>query len=479
MKIWKNKKLWLLVGLVAGASILLFKPDASGSGNATQQFAKVERSNLEISLSESGSLQALKQVAIKNWLPKSKILYIIPEGTVVKEGDLLVELDAEEMTRKKEEVELKLVSDISDLDAARTSLMLERSTVQSEKFSAEQQVLFAKMDLEKFEELDEQQQLDLAQSNISQALDNFKLAEQRFEWTKQLVEKGYETKSQSDRDSLDLSSKKKALDTAHSKLEMLKRYDLPKKKLELKSKLVEAEKKLERTIKQGESKVVKAESLLRSRENKLKHNQERLDEILETLESAKIHAPVDGLVLYSSDGRYRNDGPIEEGASVRVKETIINIPENNGMKVVVSVPEFHIHKVKLKQAASVTIDSLPNKKIKAHVSKIGALPKRQSWFSTGTKFYNVEVTLDEPLENVKPSVSAKADIEVASLKDVLNLPVHALREEDGKLYCYVKKGLGGLDKVFVEVGQMSNTHAEVLSGLESGDQVLLSEHESN
>jgi HlyD family secretion protein len=439
------------------------------------QYYEVKRSNLHVSVIESGSLQAVKQVAVKNLLSgNSKIIYIIPEGSEAEKGELLVELDASEMKEQKKMLEIEILADESELATASNNLIIEQSTVDSEVRAAQKDITFAKMDLEKFENLDKQQQLRNAESDISQTLDAFKLAEQRYEWSKKLVSKGFETKSQADRDRLDVNSKNKALETSKSKRKMLELYDIPKQEAELNSILSEAEKKYTRVIKQGESKISRSKAALTSKEDKFKLNKERLTEVNERLLNSKLHAPVGGLVVYAKAGRGSREEPIEEGASVRQNKVLIYIPSNNQMKVKVSIPEFHINKIKLDQLAHVVIDSRPNRRFIAKVSKVAVLPESQSWMASGEKSYKIEVLIEDQLPDVKPSTSAKAEITINDLDNVITVPLQALKTEKGKLYCY-KKTNGGHEKSEVEIGLMNHSFVEIKSGLNEGDKVLLTQ----
>lgn len=357
--------------------------------------------------------------------------------------------------------------------AAKNNLIIEQSTVDSEVRAAKKAITFAQMDLDKFKKLNKTQQLRNAASDIDSAEDAYKLSQQRYDWSVKLAEKGFETKSQVDRDRLDLSSKKKSLETAKNRKKMLELYDLPKEEAELESKLSEAKKKFIRVEKQGESKLSRTKADTASKENQLKLNQERLADLEDRMAKTKLYAPVDGLVLYARGGnRYSRSAPIEEGATVSKNRAIVKIPDTREMKVILKIPEFHINKIKKNQEAYVTIDSVKNQRFKSKVSKIALVPESGSWLSTGDKFYRVEVLITDPLPDVKPSISAKAEITINDLDGVVSVPIQALKTEKGKVYCYVKR-LGDDEKVEVSLGMMNNSFVEIKSGLKEGDEVLL------
>lgn len=474
-----SKRNKLIAGVTIGSLALLalfMSPRNSGaSGAASAQYYTAKRGELHVAVSEGGTLQAVNKIPVKNLLPgESKITYIIPEGNRVEKGELIVKLDSSKIEEQLKKLELDIVAARSELATAQNNLIIEQSTVDSDIRSAEKSITFAKMDLEKFIKLDKQQQLRNAEAEISQAIDSAKLAEQKYEWSQKLSDKGFETKSQVDRDELDVKSRLKSLETAKSKFKMLELYDLPKKEAQLKSEVSESEKKFTRVSKQGDSKVSRAQANLTSKENKLKLNLERLEKLNEQLKSATIYAPARGLIIYEKGRRYNRQGQVELGASIRENRTLIQIPSSDKMKVEVSIPEFHINKIKLGQKAQVTIDSIPNKSFAATMHKVAVLPEAGGWLSSSEKKYKAEVLIDTPLPNVKPSISAKAEITVAHLQDVISVPLQALKEEKGKMYCFVKS-LGSLDKREVTIGLMSNSFVEITDGLKAGDEVLLTQ----
>lgn len=463
----------LLCGLIYG----IYHWSTGGVGSAKAEYYEVKSGNLHVSVTEGGTLQAVNEEVVKNHLSgNSRIVFIVPEGSSVKKGDVLVELDAAEMKEQKKKLEIEIESSKASVVAAKNSHIIEQSTVDSEVRAAKKAITFAQMDLDKFKKLDKQQQIRNAATDIDNAEDAYKLSEERYEWSQKLAKKGFETKSQVDRDRLDLSSKTKSLETAKSRQKMLKLYDLPKQEAELESKLAEAKKKFIRVEKQGESKLSRSLAEKLSKDNKLKLNQERLVEVIDKLSKTKLFAPVDGLVLYPQSSRNSRNAPIEEGAMVGRNRALVNIPDTSVMKVRISVPEFHINKVKMGQSAFVTIDSIPNQRFKAKVSTVAPVPESQGWFSTGDKSYRVEVLITGDLPDVKPSISAKAEITIKDLSDVLTVPIQALQAEKGKTFCYVKRS-GEDEKVEVEIGLLNNTFVEIKSGLKEGDQVRLSNPE--
>ena len=80
----------------------------------------------------------------------SRIIYIIPEGEVVKSGDLLVELDSAEAVEQVNQQKLSFEGAVQTFEAAKANLEIEQSQVQSLIDTAILNTNFAYIDYRKF-----------------------------------------------------------------------------------------------------------------------------------------------------------------------------------------------------------------------------------------------------------------------------------------------------------------------------------------
>ncbi len=475
----KTKKIsnpkWIIILVILIVAAYFYHTTRSDTGDNQEQFAyyEVKKGDLNIEVTEGGLLEAVDEVVIKNQLDgRSLILSIISEGSQVKKGDLLVELDPADAEKDKQNIELDVETSKSSLITAENDLLIEKSTIESEQREALMAIDFAQMDLDKFVQLDKSQQLRDASSQITTEEESLRLSEDSYNWSEKLAAKGFETKSQVDRDKLEVSNRKKSLDSAKSRLLMLERFDIPKEQVELDSKLTEAQKRYQRLIKQGQSKLSRSEGKLAEAKRKLNVNQNKLAEINEQLTHTKLYAPVDGIALYAPRGN-RGLESIAEGIEIRKNRAVISIPSLQKMKVAVKIPEFHISKIKTGQKAFVTLESISDTKYNGIVTRVNHLPDRSnSWFGASEQFYSIEILITDPLPDVKPSISATTTININNLKDVISIPLQSIISEKETYYCYIKDGSEHVKKE-IEIGMQNNSFAHITSGLNTGDEVLL------
>jgi len=124
--------------------------------------------------------------------------------------------------------------------------------------------------------------------------------------------------------------------------------------------------------------------------------------------------------------------------------------------------------------AFVMLDSMPDERFRGVVEKVAPLPDTQSrWGNPNLKVYNTDVYITDPLPNIKPGVSAQAEVIVTNIADAISVPIQAVTTYQGKPATYVLKH-GKPEPQPVEVGMFNTKFIQVTKGLKPGELVLLS-----
>jgi HlyD family secretion protein len=144
------------------------------------------------------------------------------------------------------------------------------------------------------------------------------------------------------------------------------------------------------------------------------------------------YAPIDGVVT---------NLPVRAGESVvpglqnQAGTMIMTIADMSLITAEVKVDETDIVDVKLDQVAEITIDAIPNKTFKGHVTEIGntailrstGVAASQSAISSQeAKDFKVVIAMDNPPDEIRPGLSCTAKITTAVRKSVLTIPIQAL-----------------------------------------------------
>ncbi len=466
----------VIIGVVMGALLFVwFLSSLGGDGDSAESFYQVKRGDFLVSVTAGGTLEAVNQEVIRNEVDgNSRVIYIVPEGTVVEEGDLLVELDSAEAEEQLNQQKLSYEKAVQEFEAAKANLQIEQSQVQSQIDAAILATNFAFIDYRKFVEGDKLQQLRNAEISIQTVEENLKIAQDRLFWSQRLFKEGFETKTKLEQDQLSVTNSLLNLEQARTELTMLRDYDLPKLEEQYVSSLIEASNELSRVILQATNSLNKAIADLITQSNSLVLNKERLDNETEQLEKSKIYAPIGGMVVYAkSRSRFSSESMIEEGATVRKRQDLITLPDTSQMKVDIKVHESQVNKVKKGQTAFVVLDSMPDKRFKGIVSKVAPLPDSASFFSDpNLKEYATEILVTDQLPDLKPGVSARAEIVITNITSTLKVPIQSVTTVNSEQVVY-KAGMGDPERVPVEVGLFNTKFIQILDGVEEGDKILL------
>jgi HlyD family secretion protein len=436
---------------------------------------EVKRGDMLVSVVEGGTLEAVSEVSIRSEVEgTARIIYIVPEGTNVRKGDLLVELDS---SSSQDAVNLQQISVEKAQFAllqAEQQLEIQKSVAESEIQAATLKVEFAQSDLEKFIKGQALQAQRNAQIEITNVLETLQIAQERLDWSEKLYKQGFETKGNLDKDRLTVSQTRLKLEQAQKALWMVETFDNPKMKRSLESALQEAKENLDRVKLQDERKLAQFAADVESQKKTLALSQEKLEREKKQLLATKVYAPQDGLVVYGSagGGHWSSESMIEEGAVVRNRQEIIKLPDVSEMKVQVKIHESHINQVTLGLPAYVVLDALPDQRFSGVVSKVAPLPDSTSrWSNPDLKIYATEILITDKLPDLKPGVSARAEVMITNLPNVLSVPIQAVTTRKGKPVVFLASAPD--EPVPVAVGQYNTKFIQICSGVQDGDRVLL------
>jgi HlyD family secretion protein len=186
------------------------------------------------------------------------------------------------------------------------------------------------------------------------------------------------------------------------------------------------------TLAQDEASLTQANATTASARAKLNSAQQTLLGNVNAYNLSISIAPFDGIVT---------NLPVHEGETVvegiqnAVGSTLMTLANMSVVTAEVKVDETDITGVQLGQSADVTVDALPGKVFKGHVTEVGdqALLRSTgvstSQSTTGTeeaKDFKVVVTVDNPSSDLRPGLSATAKITTAHKNDVVAIPLQAL-----------------------------------------------------
>jgi len=445
---------WALAGLLGGG-------EESGAAARTA----VKRGPLLISISESGTIKNREQVVIKSEVEgRTAILSLVAEGVYVQPGDLLVELDASQLMDQKAAQQITVINAEAAFVRARENLAVTKSQADSDTAKADQDVRFARLDLEKYEEGEYPQLVQQSEAEIAIAREEVERAKEKLEWSKRLHQQRYVSRMELQADELALQKAELDLKLAEGRKKLLEGYTHRRDLESLRTGIDLAESALERTRRKGAADVVQAEAELKAKEQELARQKSKLEKLEDQIRKCRITAPRGGMVVYATTGRggWRSDEqPLAEGQEVRERQEIIYLPTATSMMAEIKIHESSLEKVKVQMPARVTVDAVPGRSWPGRVERIAVLPDATSvWLNPDLKVYESEIVLEGDGSDLRTGMSCRAEIFVERHEDALYVPVQSVTRVGGRPTVYVEGPDGPVARA-IKIGLDNNRFGTV------------------
>lgn len=461
-----------LVGVGGWAAVNYASSFREADNDTPTSFAK--KMTLTDIVVEQGSIESQQNIKgnckVEGY--ECKIIFILPEGTKVKKGDVVVRFDDAQALKDITEWEMEVQEAESNVQEAEQNVKVQKNENDSLIRQANQDLKFAELDLKKYTEGDFEVNKSDLEGSISESQTEVDKAKRGYENMRALVKKGFRQFEQLREAEQVVKSAELRLQRDKKKYEMLINYEDVKSRAEFKSKKIEAEFKLDAAKDTAKAKLNQANDSLQYRKRRLKSRQKRLDRYRKNLERFEIKAPDDGTVAYPTESRYWGGEDIREGATVWQNQTVFNLPNMSKMQVKVGIHESLISKIKPGLPASIKIDAFAGQTLKGVITKVAPLAE-SSRFSA-SKTYSTIVKIESIPEEVllKPGMNAQVEILAGRFPNVICVPVQSVVSNAGKKFVYVKKGRS-FERREVEADKANVSFVEIVGGLDVGEEVAL------
>jgi len=401
--------------------------------------ATVHRGTLTAVLTTTGTLKPIQSITYRSPLAgrEAEIVELAPEGGHAKAGDLVALLDTTELQR--------------DLSRAK------------------QDVQQARMDVVVAEI--EKQEADAAVKGVAEGEGALAVAEartrlqaaerkavrlrQEYAQLKPLLERGFITREELKRTEDELEQAEQDLALAKKRDDVAAGLTHPRETQHASLQLAQKQSQLEN----ARSRAIEADG--------------RLHALNEQIEHCRIVARRPGIVVYEEVLGANPRRKIHIGDRVTASQGLITIPEVNRMLLEASVSEADMRRVHAGQRATVRVEAFPDRRLAGTVARVGTLARASADRPFDEKRFDLIVELDAPDADLRPEMTARADVLIGTRANVVLAPINAVFDDNGAMVAHVR-GRTGLATRPVEVGETDGVSIEIVKGLDDGDDVMLS-----
>lgn len=473
----------LIAALGGGTAWWIGRHPPAGKG-PTDRVARVKRKDLTLRIVEIGTLSAMKNnklmVEVRNW--QVKLVKLIPEGSVVKTGDMVAELDRAETEMALSNLRVEVDIAEKAIRVAEQELRVQHIANTSALQGADTAMAQAARDLErylKFEGPKQAKEKTVAVDNQRTVVETAR--KKRSDLVEQQEKNLFLKEDAEEQARKDLEAVDRELRTAQVSLEAIlldqkifKLYTLPDEQTKRQAALEKAALGLAQARVTAGSNLVAKETQLTQREAEFAQKKKNMEMTEKELVACTLKAPVDGIVTYGDPDQPYYREHIQVGRDIQQGMVVATIPDTSGYEVSLKIGEEYRSLLERDQKAVATFAAVEGERLDGQVEEIGnlALPSI-NWDPGSPKVYTVKVRLGSGSGKLVPGMTAKVEIVTGQLAGALTVPIESVRYEDGKPHCLLEGNPPQRRELVLGPG--TETEVSVKEGLSEGDPVLLSE----
>jgi multidrug efflux pump subunit AcrA (membrane-fusion protein) len=193
------------------------------------------------------------------------------------------------------------------------------------------------------------------------------------------------------------------------------------------------------------------------------------------IKAMMVTAPRDGTVVYAID--WKGDKR-KVGDSCWRGQRVVEIPDLNKMKAKGEVDEVDAGKIAVGERVTFRLDAHPDDELHGTITNAGRTVQQQANTKNPVKVLNVDIAVDktDPAK-MRPGMRFQGTVELARSRNAVVIPRNAVfvSAKGGPIaYC---RGIFGVSPVPLKLGRENDKLVEVVSGLRSGDRVLVEKTE--
>ncbi|MEM9135964.1 MAG: efflux RND transporter periplasmic adaptor subunit [Cyanobacteria bacterium P01_F01_bin.42] len=457
----KSNRGRLLAGIAGGILIIgglataYWISKTSAAGDISEYTVSVDSEVLTLRITASGKIVPFQSV---NLSPKNAGLLqelMVEQGDRVKQGQLLAKMDGSNLVGQLIQAEAAFEQAQARLNELRAGSRAE------EKEQAKARMARAEVDLLQ-RQRNRPPQIRESENQVSEAMAQLRLAEQRLKRFQVLVEKGADTRDRLDEAERNYNSTLFRLEESKRRLDRIEiqtaadiaqaEAALYEAKQELQ--LVEAGARPE-VIRQAEAEVQRAKGQVVTMQN----------QVVDTA----IIAPFDGVVTqkYATEGAFVTPTTSASSTSSATSTSIVALAR--GLEIIAEVPEVDIGQIKKDQLVDIRADAYPDQIFKGRVRLIAP----EAIVEQNVTSFQVRIQVQTGQDKLRSGMNTDVTFLGETVRDALVVPTVAIATEKGQTGVYVPNEDNKPEFTPITIGSSFEDKTQVLAGIDRQERVFI------
>jgi len=446
---------------------------------------KIKKAPFRITVALSGYLESaqMAEVSLKPEVWAAfKVLKAVSQGTKVKKGQVLVQLDTKDITEAIDAAERAAILSKLEIELAEHDLQYAEQLLPMDLARAERTNQQAAEDLKYYLDVSEPLRRKSAEFSIrssenylAYALEELKQLERMYK-ADDLTEETEEIILKRQRDSVERSKfnlERTRVENTHAL-----KVTIPRATIAARENAVRAKKAWELAQSTLSLKVDQKRLTLAKMKRAKEKAAEKLAKLKKDLDAMAVKAPIAGIVYYGkpSFGQFTSAPPVaprlKRDGSLKAREVFMTVVNPRPLQVRVTVPENQVRYLAGDMKGKATTTAFPDSQLKAMVMAVSNIPVSPGKFEARISIFPHDD--DQNAGRILPGLACGIKVTAYENKDAIAVPSASVFKDGDQRVVYLKTEDGKGRKRTVKAGKNFGGKTEILDGLIAGDQILLS-----
>ena len=433
----------------------------------------VSEGAFDVHVVETATLDARQSVTIASELPSNsgKLVWIVPDGALVKSGDVVARFDAEPFReeaakagREFEEARAALAQ-----ASAEMQIQLQRVTVEADTLA--HQIALAELKQRQLVDAERPLRIAGARNDVLVARAALELARQEADTQRKLSAEGFGSAALLAQAAAAELEKSNTVALAEENQRLLDEVILPNAEREATLELERHKRELVAAQSQSHHALAKQRAAILGFEQRVASYEAALERARHALANTELSAPVSGFAIHVPVSVGNALRRVQVGDSVWQRHGFIVIPDMSALIAAVRVREIDVGKIDAGQTVRLHPDAYPDLVLEGKVGSVGTMAEAAQ--NGHNNLFAVRIDVTGVDERLRPGMHARAEILARRFENALRVPVEAVFRDRGQSVCFVWHDDAATRRV-VQLGDGDGEYVVVKDGLAAGEEVLLS-----